>query len=240
MNKDQELLGLYLTLKNSTYTKTETDGLVVGLLDDRGNYDASVNTFPATGGSGSSGAIKKGDLWYISNTGTLGAITVVPGDTIRALLDTPGQTANKWSVMQVAGNVAVSTVAANIENIDKVAAIDDEVALVAGITAGDVSKVAAIDDEVGIVAGLNTEIEALALGLPIITTKVLTSNEISTYVITIPIVGTFTNIISVLITKATTGEIVPCTIAVKDTTNVVLTSGTTQTAPDDVVTVVVK
>lgn len=39
--------------------KAYADGLVVGLLDDRGNYNASVNTFPASGGSGTAGAILK-------------------------------------------------------------------------------------------------------------------------------------------------------------------------------------
>src|SRR6202012_2942393 len=46
--------------------KTYVDAAVVGLLNDRGNYDASVNVFPSSGGSGTSGAIRKGDLWYIS------------------------------------------------------------------------------------------------------------------------------------------------------------------------------
>jgi hypothetical protein len=80
--------------------KTYADGLVVGLLDDRGNYDASVNTFPAAGGSGTAGAILKGDLWYISVPGTLGAVSVIVGDTVRALVDTPGQTAGNWDVLQ--------------------------------------------------------------------------------------------------------------------------------------------
>jgi hypothetical protein len=41
------------------------DSLVVGLLDDRGNHDASAGLFPSTGGSGEFGAILKGDLWFI-------------------------------------------------------------------------------------------------------------------------------------------------------------------------------
>jgi hypothetical protein len=81
--------------------KDYADGLVVGLLDDRGNYDASVNTFPAAGGSGTAGAILKGDLWYISVAGTLGGKAVVVGDTVRALIDTPGQTASNWDVLNV-------------------------------------------------------------------------------------------------------------------------------------------
>lgn len=80
--------------------KAYADGLVTGLLDDRGNYDASVNIFPATGGSGTAGAIKKGDLWFISVAGTLGGVAVNVGDHIRALTDTPGQTAGNWSISE--------------------------------------------------------------------------------------------------------------------------------------------
>jgi hypothetical protein len=72
----------------------------IGLLDDRGNYNASVNTFPATGGSGTAGAILKGDIWLVSVAGTLGGHTVNAGDTIRALLDTPGQTDANWAILE--------------------------------------------------------------------------------------------------------------------------------------------
>lgn len=73
---------------------------VSGLLDDRGNYDASVNTFPASGGSGTAGAVLKGDLWTISVAGTLGGSAVEIGDIVRALVDTPGQTASNWAITQ--------------------------------------------------------------------------------------------------------------------------------------------
>jgi hypothetical protein len=79
---------------------TYVDSLVSGVLRDRGNYDSSVNTYPASGGSGAAGAIKKGDLWYISVAGTLGGTAVNVGDTVRALADTPGQTAGNWAVME--------------------------------------------------------------------------------------------------------------------------------------------
>lgn len=82
------------------------DTLVIGLLDDRGNYDASVNTFPATGGSGAAGAIKKGDIWTISVVGTLGGVLVAVGDTVRALVDTPAQTAGNWAI-GATGNLGV-------------------------------------------------------------------------------------------------------------------------------------
>jgi hypothetical protein len=86
-----------LALKAS---KTYVDGLVVGLLDDRGNYDASTNLFPSTGGSGTSGALLKGDLWYISVAGTLGGQLVNVGDSIRALTDAPGQTSGNWDILE--------------------------------------------------------------------------------------------------------------------------------------------
>lgn len=84
--------------------KDYADGLVVGLLDYRGAYDASVNTFPATGGSGTAGAILKGDMWVISVAGTLGGAAVHVGDSIIANADAPGQTAGNWNTLNA--NVA--------------------------------------------------------------------------------------------------------------------------------------
>ena len=80
--------------------KSYADTLVVGLLDDRGNYDASVDLFPSLGGSGTAGAIKKGDLWTVSVSGTLGGVDVSIGDAIRALSDTPGQTSANWNITE--------------------------------------------------------------------------------------------------------------------------------------------
>lgn len=81
-------------------TQAYADSLVVGLIDDRGNYDASVNTFPASGGSGTAGAVLKGDLWTISVAGTLGGHPVTVGDVVRALVDTPGQTDGNWAITE--------------------------------------------------------------------------------------------------------------------------------------------
>lgn len=93
-------------------TKGYADSLVTDLWDDRGNFDASVNAYPSSGGSGSAGAILKGDLWTISVAGTLPiAQSVEIGDTVRALVDTPGNTQANWAIAQnnigyVAENVA--------------------------------------------------------------------------------------------------------------------------------------
>lgn len=100
-----------------SYVDSEIDAAVVGLYDDRGNYDASVNTFPASGGSGSAGAILKGDIWTISVAGTLGGTAVIAGQTVRAKQDTPGQTAGNWaiSVGSTEINNASETVSGKVE-----------------------------------------------------------------------------------------------------------------------------
>lgn len=84
----------------NTNANAYADSLVVGLWDDRGSYDASPNTYPASGGSGTAGAVLKGDIWTISVAGTLGGVAVGIGDTVRALVDTPAQTASNWSVLE--------------------------------------------------------------------------------------------------------------------------------------------
>lgn len=78
--------------------KAYADGLVVGLWDDRGNYNASVNTFPAAGGSGAAGAVLKGDIWTVSVAGTVGGVPVMPRQTLRAMLDAPAQVAANWAI----------------------------------------------------------------------------------------------------------------------------------------------
>jgi hypothetical protein len=84
-----------------TAANSYADGLVVGLWDDRGSFDASGGSYPSTGGSGTSGAIKKGDIWTVSVAGTLPTGQVVEvGDVVRALVDTPGQTQANWSITQ--------------------------------------------------------------------------------------------------------------------------------------------
>lgn len=83
--------------------QTRMDNIQTGLFDYRGAYDASVNTFPAAGGSGTAGVILKGDVWVASVAGTLGGDAVQVGDFIFANVDAPGQTASKWDIIQ--GNI---------------------------------------------------------------------------------------------------------------------------------------
>lgn len=83
---------------------TAVNAAVAGLYDDRGNFNASVNAYPSSGGSGSAGAILKGDVWTVSVAGTLPtAKAVSAGDTVRALVDTPGNTEANWAIVSASG-----------------------------------------------------------------------------------------------------------------------------------------
>lgn len=100
-----------------TECKTYADGLVQGLYDDRGNYDASGNTFPSTGGSGSAGAILKGDIWTISVAGTLGSVNVSVGDTVRATTDAPASAAD-WAINTTGTGYTAENVANKSSTVD--------------------------------------------------------------------------------------------------------------------------
>lgn len=102
-----------------TVNSQELMAAVLGLYDDRGNYNASVNTFPATGGSGASGAILKGDIWTISVAGTLGGTPVVAGQTVRALVDIPAQVAGNWAIS--VGSAGVPDATETVKGIAEVA-----------------------------------------------------------------------------------------------------------------------
>jgi hypothetical protein len=91
--------------------KTYVDASVTGVLDDRGNWDASTNLFPTTGGSGPGGSILKGDLWFVSVAGTLGGTPVVVGNNFRALVDNPTLSTD-WNIL----NVGLGYIPENIAN----------------------------------------------------------------------------------------------------------------------------
>jgi hypothetical protein len=93
--------------------KTYADNLVVGLLDDRGNFTPSPTSpgaYPSTGGSGTGGAIMKGDIWFIDANGYLGTTAVNIGASVRALVNSPSSPAG-WDILDanlgfIAENVA--------------------------------------------------------------------------------------------------------------------------------------
>lgn len=95
-----------------SYVTAQIAAAVAGLLDLRGNFDASGNAYPSSGGSGTAGAILKADAWVISVAGTLptGQAASV-GDVIFALQDTPGNTQANWARLEMNLLQATSTVA---------------------------------------------------------------------------------------------------------------------------------
>ena len=84
------------------YVAAQIAAAVAGLIDLRGAFDASVNAYPSSGGSGTAGAILKGDAWVISVAGTLPTSqSVSVGDLIFALQDTPGNTQANWGRLEM-------------------------------------------------------------------------------------------------------------------------------------------
>jgi hypothetical protein len=99
-NKENATLDNSITRYPTNHlVKEYVDGSVAGLLNLRGGWDASSNTYPSTGGSGTAGAIMKGDLWIISVQGTLNGEVATVGSQVFALVNTPGQTNGNWEVI---------------------------------------------------------------------------------------------------------------------------------------------
>lgn len=76
---------------------------ISGLPRMMGNYDASSNLFPETGGSGVGRAVEQGNIFLVTTPGDLtidGTPETVPFGTILwALDDSPGQDDTKWRVI---------------------------------------------------------------------------------------------------------------------------------------------
>ena len=71
------------------------------IIQDCGMYDAAANSgaYPSTGGTGTSGAVAQGDLWTLSTSSGTGALAGLGTfATVRALVNSPGQTAANWAV----------------------------------------------------------------------------------------------------------------------------------------------
>jgi len=136
---------------------------------DKGNFDASVNTYPTGGGSGVAGAILTGDLWIIDVAATAGPLNgVAVGTAVRALVNTPAQTVSNWSILEV--GVAYQTVAANVA-ADAVATAADRVQTGLDVisTAADVVSTAADVVQTGLDA-VATAADRVQTGLDVIAT----------------------------------------------------------------------
>ena len=104
--------------------KTYTDSLVVGLLNDRGNYTPDVvspGDYPSSGGSGAGGAIQKGDIWFIDGIGFLGTTPVIVGASVRALVNNASPTTDSdWDILDaglIQSNLQSVLTAGNTANL---------------------------------------------------------------------------------------------------------------------------
>ncbi len=73
-----------------------TDAAVTTVFRPVGGWDASGGTFP-TVGSGTVGAVRRGDTYNVTVAGTLGGEAYDIGDNFYANTNNPGQTASNWS-----------------------------------------------------------------------------------------------------------------------------------------------
>lgn len=84
-------------------TKQYADALVAGLLEYRGAFTPAVSSgttgYPTTGGSGSAGAILKGDTFVATADGFVRNVAIQTGDWVVAKNDTPAQVANNWDIL---------------------------------------------------------------------------------------------------------------------------------------------
>jgi hypothetical protein len=80
--------------------KTYVDNSTSAVLRDCGNWSGASGTYPNAGGTGAAGAIRKGDTFYINVAGNLGGVAVNIGDSVRAMINAPGQTAANWNILE--------------------------------------------------------------------------------------------------------------------------------------------
>jgi hypothetical protein len=117
-------------------TKTYVDANVAGLLDDRGNFPATSGDYPTTGGSGPAGAIRKGDLWFISVPGNLNGIAVGIGASVRALVDDAQPTTNAdWDILDTGLGFIPENVANKVIRGTSIAAAPTSETLYASLSA---------------------------------------------------------------------------------------------------------
>ena len=97
------------TTRTKVLTRKATDSLInyalTGVVDTKGNWDASGNTLPSVG-------VKTGDKWTISVKGLV-TDSLYTGDVIIAKIDNPGQTITNWNHIYVNQPKSVNIVRAD-------------------------------------------------------------------------------------------------------------------------------
>jgi len=98
------------TTRTKVLTRKATDSLInyalTGVVDTKGNWDASGNTLPSVG-------VKTGDKWTISVKGFVSPDSFYVGDVIIAKIDDPGQTVTNWNHIYASQPKSVNIVRAD-------------------------------------------------------------------------------------------------------------------------------
>jgi hypothetical protein len=151
----------------SATTQTAITNAITADVSLRGQYDASTNLFPTTGGSGPAGGVAKGDYWFIQVGGSPGGVSVVPGNTITALVLIPGQTSSNWfinrnsGVLSFKGRSGVVVPATGDYTIAQVTNGLTNVASSANVLIGNASNIATPTAVTGDISINNTGVTAL-------------------------------------------------------------------------------
>jgi hypothetical protein len=105
---------------NEFVTKQFAEGLLIGVVRFIAYYNPNdfSNQYPSSEGSGTGGAIRKGDTWVISGLGvgittTIGTKVVQDGDRVSAMANTPAQDETNWSI----GEANIGYTPANDANV---------------------------------------------------------------------------------------------------------------------------
>ena len=101
--------------------KVYVDASVAGLLNDRGGFAPDTGTggtYPVSGGSGTGGAIEKGDIWFMTRNGYLGSTPVLTGASVRALINSPDDATDAdWNILNTGVGVTPENVANKSTNV---------------------------------------------------------------------------------------------------------------------------
>lgn len=91
-------LNLFDLIPEATPSDPTMDSSSQLLVHWIGNWDASLNTFPNSGGTGPGTAVARGDFWDISVGGAPGGLDLPAGATIIAKVANPGQVLANWKI----------------------------------------------------------------------------------------------------------------------------------------------
>ncbi|MCO6149052.1 hypothetical protein [Flavobacterium sp. NRK1] len=90
--------------------KDYVDALVTGIVRLAGDWDASGGTYPTTG-TGSGGAVRRGDSYIVSVEGAINGSFYGVGDSFYSKVNSPGQTPSNWARFEVPSGIGTSVLA---------------------------------------------------------------------------------------------------------------------------------